>query len=68
MGAQVITSVLMKITVAFGVLAFTISLCIGLVYGVSLSSSLYRSMMAAGVFAAFGGLLSLILFLFFSDD
>lgn len=58
----------MKITVAFGILAFTVSLCIGLVFGVSLSFSLYRSIMAAGVFAAVGGLLSLILFLFFSDD
>jgi len=58
----------MKVTMAFGVLAFTVSLSIGLVFGVSLPFSLYRSMMAAGVFAAVGGFLSLILFLFFSDD
>ncbi|MFC1491117.1 hypothetical protein ACFLQ0_00810 [Nitrospinota bacterium] len=68
MTGQIITSILMKIAMAFGVLAFTIALSMGLLSGVSISQSLLRAGMAAGVFAAGGGLASLILFLFFSDD
>lgn len=58
----------MKLSVAFGVLAFTIALGMGLVSGVSITVSLLRSVKAAAVFAVAGGIFSLILMLFFSED
>ncbi|HBK81606.1 MAG TPA: hypothetical protein DDZ83_18385 [Nitrospinae bacterium] len=68
MNTQLITSILMKISVAFGVLAFSLALGMGLLSGVSITLSLYRSVKAAAVFAVAGGIFSLILMLFFSED
>ncbi len=64
----IITSVLVKIAVAFGVLAFTVALSMGLLTGVPIGESLLRAGMAAGAFALGGGIFSLMLFLFFSDE
>ncbi len=64
----IITSVLIKIAVAFGVLAFTVALSMGLLTGVPISESLLRAGIAAGAFTLGGGVISLILFLFFSDE
>lgn len=64
----IITSVLIKIAVAFGVLAFTVALSMGLLTGVPISESLLRAGIAAAAFTLGGGVISLILFLFFSDE
>jgi hypothetical protein len=58
---------LTKIALAFAVVAFTVALCTGLVAGVGFGLLLYRAGIAAGVFALIGGLVSLILLLFFSE-
>lgn len=68
MNAQIIPAALIKVSSAFGVLAFSIALGMSLVSGVSISVSLYRSIVAAVAFSVVGGIFSLILMLFFSTD
>jgi len=58
---------LTKIALAFALVAFTVAVGTGLVAGVGITLLLYRAGIAAGIFALFGGLVSFILLLFFSE-
>lgn len=58
---------LTKIALAFAIVAFTVALGTGWVAGVGFGLLIYRAGIAAGVFALLGGLVSLILLLFFSE-
>ena len=67
MNSAILMTALTKIALAFALVAFTVALGTGLVAGVGFTLLLYRASIAAGIFALFGGLVSLILLLFFSE-
>ena len=67
MNSMLLMTALMKIALAFALLAFTVSVGTGLVAGVGFTLLLYKAGIAAGIFALAGGLLSFILMLFFSE-
>lgn len=64
---MVFMTALTKIALAFALVAFAVAVGTGLVAGVGFGLMLYRAGIAAGVFGLFGGLISLILMLFFSE-
>ncbi len=67
MNSAILMTALTKISLAFALVAFTVAVGTGLVAGVGITLLLYRASIAAGIFALFGGLVSLILLLFFSE-
>ncbi len=64
---MLIMTALMKISLAFALIAFAVAVGTGLVAGVGFTLLIYRAGIAAGIFALFGGLVSFILMLFFSE-
>lgn len=62
------TVAIIKISMGFAVMAFSVAIGAALLSGVDIGVAIFRAILAAGVFAVLGGVLSMLLAMFFSDN